>query len=88
LSLQDELGEISFERVYTWVTEPLFTLLQPNQERQPVAEMLAAETSGEFTYVPVEKDDELASDEGPHSPPPSPQTEVVVGQHAPDNSMS
>ena len=26
--------------------------MQPNQDRDPVAEMLAAEESGEFTYVP------------------------------------
>jgi len=54
--------------------------LQPNHERQPIEEMAAAEASGEFSYVPPEKDDSLDAEEGPKSPPPSPvpQTDVSL----------
>lgn len=47
--------------------------LQPNHDRQPVMEMKEAEESGEFTYVPGQKNAaEDAEEEGPNSPPPSP----------------
>lgn len=63
--------------VRSW-TESSVALLQPNHERQPIVEMLAAEESGEFTYIPVQNEVEVTSEEGPQSPPPSPQTEVNV----------
>jgi len=59
-----------------------------NHERQPVAEMLEAEEAGTFSYIPpAPADDEetdLAAEEGPVSPPPSPQpTENVTAAKAP-----
>ena len=35
-----------------------FVFEQPNSERNPVEEMLAAEASGQFTYVPEEPSEE------------------------------
>lgn len=69
--------------------------LPPNHERQPVAEMLNAEESGQFTYVPPAPatdeeavDTDLAAEEGPHSPPPSPQPDEVPPVKSPHTPVS
>ena len=47
----------------------VFDQFQPNHERNPIEEMLAAEDSGEFLYSPPEENDEEES--------PQQQTEVA-----------
>lgn len=47
--------------------------MQPNHERQPVAEMKEAEDNGEFLYIQkTDSVDEEEDEEGPHTPPSSP----------------
>ncbi len=59
--------------------------MQPNTDRVPVEEMLAAEASGQFVYVPPEEggdDDPVAMDTGDldkpqshdHTTPPAPKS--------------
>ena len=57
----------------------LLFFFQQNHERQPIAEMQEAEESGEFLYVHkvVKDEEEIAGEEGPVSPPPSPEISEV-----------